>query len=114
MVRSPRLRPTLPRPVSEAAAAEMIEAAESHDEPWIAARDAAILTLLYATGLRISEALALTGADRPLPPALRVLGKGQKERFAPVLEAAREAVERYAELCPFALSKDFLLSLEAP
>jgi integrase/recombinase XerC len=106
LVRSPRLRPILPRPVSEEAAGDMIEAADSYDEPWIAARDAAILTLLYATGLRISEALALQGRDRPLPSALRVLGKGQKERIAPVLDAARDAVERYAELCPYALSAE--------
>jgi integrase/recombinase XerC len=61
---------------------------------------------MSAAGLRISEALALTGADRPLPEMLRVRGKGGKERLVPLLAAAREAVERYAALCPYALTED--------
>ncbi len=108
LVRGPRLRTTLPRPVSESGAGAMIaEAArvEGDDAPWIAARDAAVITLLYAAGLRISEALALTGADRPLPETLRIVGKGDKERIVPVLAAARDAVERYAALCPFPLDR---------
>lgn len=107
LVRGPRLRATLPRPVSEAGAVALIaEAGSAHDEPWVAARDAAVITLLYAAGLRISEALALTGADRPLPESLRIVGKGGKERIAPVLPAARAAVERYAMLCPHPLTRD--------
>jgi integrase/recombinase XerC len=107
LVRGPRLRATLPRPVSEAGAAAMIaEAAEAVGEPWVAARDAAVIVLLYAAGLRISEALSLTGADRPLPETLRIVGKGGKERIVPVLPAARDAVERYAALCPFALTRE--------
>ncbi|UPT65131.1 MAG: tyrosine-type recombinase/integrase [Hyphomonadaceae bacterium JAD_PAG50586_4] len=70
------------------------------------ARDAALITLLYAAGLRISEALALNGGDLPLPEMLRVVGKGGKGRIVPLLPAAREAVERYAELCPYALTED--------
>lgn len=108
LVRGPRLRATLPRPVSEAGADAMIDEAargEEGEAPWIAARDAAVITLLYAAGLRISEALALTGADRPLPDTLRIVGKGDKERVVPVLGAAREAVERYAALCPFPLDR---------
>lgn len=107
LVRGPRPKRTLPRPVSEEAAVALIDAAEAeHPEPWIAARDAAVLTLLYATGLRISEALALSGRDRPLPSMLRIVGKGGKMRDVPTLSAAREAVERYAALCPFALDRD--------
>lgn len=107
LVRGPRLRATLPRPVSETGARAMIaEAADGDAAPWIAARDSAVITLLYAAGLRISEALSLTGADRPLPQSLRILGKGGKERIVPVLPAAREAVERYASLCPFPLTRD--------
>ena len=108
LVRGPRLRATLPRPVSEGGARAMIaEAArvDGHEAPWIAARDAAVITLLYAAGLRISEALALTGADRPLPETLRIVGKGDKERIVPVLAAARDAVERYAALCPIPLDR---------
>ena len=107
LVRGPKLKATLPRPVSEAAARNLIsEAGDAAAQEWIGARDAALMTLLYAAGLRISEALALTGADMPLPEALRVVGKGGKERIVPLLTAAREAVERYAELCPYALTED--------
>jgi integrase/recombinase XerC len=107
LVRGPRLRQTLPRPVSEPAAAAMIaEAAAGDGAPWVQARDAAIITLLYATGLRISECLALTGAHSPLPETLRVLGKGGKERIVPVLPAARAAVARYAALAPYTLTRD--------
>ncbi|MES1199223.1 MAG: tyrosine recombinase XerC [Pseudomonadota bacterium] len=107
LVRGPKLKASLPRPVSEKAARDLIDQAEaSASEPWIGARDAALITLLYAAGLRISEALSLTGADRPLPDALRIVGKGGKERIVPVLAAAREAVERYAAQAPFALTKD--------
>ncbi|MCB1399015.1 MAG: tyrosine-type recombinase/integrase, partial [Rhodobacteraceae bacterium] len=65
------------------------------------ARDAAVVTLLYGCGLRISEALGLTGADAPLPEVLRILGKGGKERLVPVLPVARTAVDTYMRLCPF-------------
>jgi integrase/recombinase XerC len=73
---------------------------------WIAARDIAVVTLLYACGLRISEALGLTGAAHPLPETLRIRGKGGRERLVPVLPAARAAVARYAALCPFDLGRD--------
>lgn len=106
LVRGPRLRATLPRPVSEIDARAMLEQTAPDNAGWIAARDAAVLTLLYAAGLRISEALGLRGADRPLPRTLRITGKGGKERIVPILDAARDAVERYAELCPFTLDRD--------
>lgn len=107
LVRGPKLKRPLPRPVSEAAARDLIsEAQAAAGEEWIGARDAALVTLLYAAGLRISEALALDGGDRPLPEMLRIVGKGGKERLVPLLAAARQAVERYAELCPFALTED--------
>lgn len=111
LVRGPRLRATLPRPVSEIDAAAMLDEALEPESTrdnadWMAARDAAVLTLLYAAGLRISEALALKGGDRPLPRTLRITGKGGKERIAPILDAAREAVERYSALCPYTLDRD--------
>ena len=106
LVRGPKLARTLPRPVSEKAARDLIaDAATSATQDWIGARDAALVTLLYASGLRISEALSLTGADRPLPATLRITGKGGKQRLVPMLGAAREAIERYATLCPHALTK---------
>jgi integrase/recombinase XerC len=107
LVRGPKLKRPLPRPVSEGAARHLIvEARDAAGQEWVGARDAALITLLYAAGLRISEALALNGGDLPLPEMLRVVGKGGKERIVPLLPAAREAVERYAELCPFALTED--------
>ena len=99
--RSPRFKRPLPRPLAEDAARAMIGMVEDQArEPWTAARDAAVLTLLWGCGLRISEALGLTGADAPLPPVLRIIGKGGRERIVPVLPAAREAVADYLRLCP--------------
>ena len=77
---------------AECAAADRDLIADARDAAaadWLGARDAALLTLLYAAGLRISEALALTGADRPLPGMLRVRGKGGKERVVPLIAPAR-------------------------
>jgi integrase/recombinase XerC len=107
LVRGPRLKRGLPRPVSKPAALNLIaEARETASQDWIGARDAALLTLLYAAGLRISEALSLTGDDLPLPETLRIVGKGGKERLVPLLAAARQAIAHYAELCPYALDED--------
>ncbi|MDZ4134753.1 MAG: tyrosine-type recombinase/integrase, partial [Paracoccaceae bacterium] len=75
-------------------------------QDWIAARDMAVVTLLYGCGLRISEALGLTGAAHPLPGVLRIIGKGGKERLVPVLPAASEAVARYVALCPYPPTRD--------
>ena len=66
------------------------------------ARDAALLTVLYAAGLRISEALSLKRGDVPLGETLTVLGKGRKERVVPVLALLRDAVTAYAAKIPFA------------
>jgi len=97
--RGPKVKARLPRPVDPGAAMALIEdAAADREEPWIAARDAAVLTLLWGCGLRISEALSLKLSDAPLPMALRIVGKGGKERVVPVLPAAREAVEEYLRL----------------
>ncbi|MFC4670254.1 tyrosine recombinase XerC [Seohaeicola nanhaiensis] len=103
--RSPRFTNKLPRPLAEDAAQAMIDRVELQSEtPWVAARDAAVVTLLYGCGLRISEALGLTGADAPLPGVLRIRGKGGKERPVPVIAAARDAVDAYLRLCPHVLT----------
>ncbi|KAA9008360.1 tyrosine recombinase XerC [Histidinibacterium aquaticum] len=100
--RAPKFQKKLPRPLAPEAATAMIERVELQArEPWIAARDAAVVTLLYGCGLRISEALSLTRADAPLPETLRIRGKGGKERIVPVIAPARDAVEAYLELFPF-------------
>ena len=104
--RAPRQPKTLPKPVSAKAAKRMVDADMSLDEePWIIARNIAVLCLLYGSGLRISEALGLTRAEAPTgdAEALRVTGKGGKERLVPVLPLVRGAVEDYLRLCPYPL-----------
>ncbi|WP_170362411.1 tyrosine recombinase XerC [Ruegeria arenilitoris] len=105
--RAPKFTKKLPRPLAEDAARAMIETVELQStSDWVSARDVAVVTLLYGCGLRISEALSLTGADAPLPETLRILGKGDKERIVPVLPAARAAVDHYLRLCPHPHAKD--------
>ncbi|MDP1913113.1 tyrosine recombinase XerC [Brevundimonas sp.] len=105
LVRGPRIKPSLPRPVSEDQARGLLQEtdADPDAEPWEAARDRAVLTLLYGCGLRISEGLSLIRSDAPLAEALRVVGKGGKTRLAPVLPAVRAAVDAYLALQPFPL-----------
>ena len=112
-IQAPKAEPRLPRPVAVADAKRLIAASGSHDEPWIAARDTAALTLLWGSGLRISEALGLKQSDAPLGDAIRVTGKGGKEREVPVLPAARQAVETYRALCPHAPMPEDALFLGA-
>ncbi len=105
--RSPRFKKKLPRPLAPDAAHAMLDALEAQAPlPWVAARDLAVVTLLWGCGLRISEALNLTGADEPLPDTLRIRGKGGRERVIPVLPAARAAVSAYAEVCPWPLERN--------
>ena len=105
--RSPKFQKKLPRPLSEDAAVAMIDTVELQSMTgWIAARDMAVVILLYGCGLRISEALGLRGADYPLPDVLRIKGKGGKERLVPVIDAARRAVAGYVHLCPHPVEPD--------
>jgi len=105
LVRGPRIKPSLPRPVSEDQARGLLQetGADPDAQAWEAARDRAVLTLLYGCGLRISEGLSLTRSDAPLAETLRITGKGGKTRMAPVLPAVREAVDAYLALQPFPL-----------
>lgn len=106
-VRPPKQPKGLPKALSIGESRSMIDTAEAMaDEPWIAARDVAILTLLYGCGLRISEALGLTGAEAPTGErdVIRVTGKGGRERIVPLLPAVTRAVETYVRVCPFALA----------
>jgi len=103
--RGPKFRRKLPRPLSvEAAAALLDTVGDQGRAEWITARDVAVATLLYACGLRISEALGLTGAAHPLAEVLRITGKGGKTRLVPVLPVAQAAVAEYVRLCPFDLT----------
>lgn len=105
LVRGPRVKPGVPRPVSEDQARGLIaEPGLDPDLPeWEARRDAAVLTLLYGCGLRISEALSLRRSDAPLGLGLRITGKGGKTRLVPVLPAVAEAVADYLRALPFVL-----------
>jgi len=99
--RGPKYRRRLPRPLTVEGAAEMVDAAgDQAPGDWQRARDLAVVTLLYGSGLRISEALSLTGAECPLPEVLRITGKGGKTRLVPALPASIAAVTAYARLCP--------------
>ncbi|MEO1550371.1 MAG: tyrosine recombinase XerC [Pseudomonadota bacterium] len=105
--RAPKQKHRLPRPVSPDAARALIDIAEVQSlKGWVGARDVAVLTLLYGSGLRISEALSLTGRDHPLSARLKILGKGGKERFVPVLPIAARAVSAYVAACPHDLTAD--------
>ena len=105
--RGPKYRRRLPRPLTEDGAEDIIGTVGLQARTdWQQARDIAVVTLLYGCGLRISEALGLTGADHPLPDVLRITGKGDKTRLVPVLPAARAAVAEYVRLCPLDLAAD--------
>ena len=115
-IRAPRQARTLPKPLQPQAALRTVSLDEALDEePWIAARNTAILALLYGSGLRISEALSLTRAEAPRGPndALRVLGKGGKQRIVPVLPAVAAAIVHYLKLCPYSPGPDGPLFLGA-
>lgn len=105
LVRGPRAKPSLPRPVTpDQARGLLAEPGMDADlEPWEAARDQAVLSLLYGCGLRISEALSLKRSEAPLPQRLRITGKGAKTRLVPVLPQVAEAVDAYLARQPFAL-----------
>lgn len=110
-VRTPRIKRGLPRPLSETDAARALEEAGEHNVEWMAARDVALLTLLYGAGLRISEGLSLKRGDVPLGRTLSILGKGRKERSVPILPAVSEAIADYAAKIPFTGAKDTPLFL---
>jgi len=106
-LRGPRLKKGLPRPVTPDEAMSLAEAVEdSARAEWIGARDRAVLLLLYGSGLRIAEALALKGGDQPLGEVLLVSGKGGKQRLVPVLPITRAAVADYVRQCPWPLTRD--------
>lgn len=104
VLRTPKIAHSVPKPLSAPAASALVkaDALDNGAEAWIAARDAAVLTLLYGCGLRISEALGLTPSQMTREP-LTIIGKGGKARIVPLLPVARQAVERYFSLCPFPL-----------
>jgi integrase/recombinase XerC len=111
-VRAPRISKGLPKPLSVAnakAVSDPENRAGEEREPWVLARDAAVLALLYGSGLRISEALSLNRRDVPKPnngDSITVLGKGRKSRMVPVLPQVLQLIADYIKMCPFDLAAD--------
>jgi integrase/recombinase XerC len=108
-VRAPKVGKTLPKPLAITAAKRISDTDLREGEtraPWIIARDAAVLALLYGSGLRISEALSLKRKDFTASDAITVTGKGNKTRMVPVLPQVIKSIDGYIELCPFDLPPD--------
>lgn len=107
----PKVPHGLPRPLTREKAGLLVADTLAARLDWVEARDLAVLLLLYGSGLRISEALAIVRRDAPTAQrdVLRVVGKGRKERLTPVLPVARAAIERYLKLCPYPLEPDHAL-----
>lgn len=101
-VRTPKVPKSVPKALGEAEAREVMDAiGELTDKAWVAARDTAVMLLLYGCGLRIGEALGLNRQDAPAEGVMRVRGKGNKERLVPVLPVVADAVSAYLAVCPF-------------
>jgi integrase/recombinase XerC len=111
-IRAPKIGKSLPKPIQMASARQMTDAdirAGENREPWIWARDAAVMALLYGSGLRISEALGLIRRGVPLPgkgDVIVVTGKGNKTRMVPVLQNVLALIHDYVEMCPHAIAPD--------
>lgn len=109
MLESPKIPHTLPRPVSEEDAKSIITSLSPHGDVWVSLRDQALFTLLYGAGLRISEALSITGRDlRVLSDQdhLNIRGKGKKERQVPVLKIVQDTLHAYLQDMPFVIDDD--------
>ena len=106
-MRGPRVPRSIPKALTVAEARDALDSVgELTDEPWVAARDSAVLTLLYGCGLRVGEALDLNRRVLPLGTTLTITGKGGKARMVPVLPVVRRAVDDYLERCPYRLGPD--------
>jgi len=104
--KAPRRPRTLPRAVAADEAMALAENAGGAAEGWVGARDLAILLLLYGAGLRVAEAMSLTGGVRPIGETLRITGKRSKTRIVPIMPAVREAIEDYVRQCPWPIERD--------
>ena len=105
---TPKIPHSVPKPLTVEKAAGVMDAGPGAELDWVLARDAAVLLLLYGSGLRIAEALGIKVKDAPTGDrdVLRIKGKGGKERLVPVLPVVRAGVERYLALLPYPLEPD--------
>ena len=104
----PKLPHSLPKPITIDKAAALVNAPAEIELDWVAARDTAVLLLLYGAGLRISEATGIKLKNAPTPErdVLRIMGKGGKERLVPILPVTIDAIAAYRRLCPFSIDPD--------
>ena len=106
-LRGPRVKKGLPRPITPDEAVNLAETvADDASEPWIAARDRAVLLLLYGAGMRIAEALGLPASVLPLGETITITGKGGRQRVVPLIPIVRAGVDDYVRQCPWPLSRD--------
>ncbi len=107
-VQIPKVPHSVPKPLTVDRAKAVMDLGMAAELDWVAARDTAVLLLLYGSGLRISEALGIKVKDAPVPgrDVLRIVGKGGKERLVPVLPVNQQAVASYLKLCPYPLDRD--------
>ena len=106
-LKTPKVPKSVPKALPQADALEAVEAVGVlSDEPWLANRDIAILTLLYGAGLRIGEALSLNRRDAPKEGSMVITGKGNKQRVVPILAVVADAIDDYVATCPYALKPD--------
>ncbi len=107
LIKSPRVKQKLPRPLDITDAKSLVFSNEIQQN-WIAARDRAILLLLYGAGLRIGETLALITREVSdgRNKTLYIKGKGKKTRIVPILPIVFDAIQQYKERCPFELPDD--------
>lgn len=109
-LRGPRVKKGLPRPITPDEAVNLAETvADDASLPWIAARDRAVLLLLYGAGMRIAEALALPASVLPLSETVTITGKGGRQRVVPLLPIVRAGVDDYIRQCPWPLPRDLPL-----
>ncbi|PTQ08536.1 recombinase XerC [Sphingomonas oleivorans] len=109
-LRGPRVKRGAPRPLSPADAVALAEdVSDEARAPWIGTRDFAVLLLLYGAGLRVGEAMALTGAALPLGDTLVVTGKRAKTRIVPLIAPVRDAIEAYVAACPYPTGRELPL-----
>lgn len=106
-VKGPRPPQSVPKALGQDEALETLKlAAQMYDEPWLAARDVALFTLLYGCGLRLGEALGLNGKDVPKAATMVITGKGRKQRLVPVLPVVLDSIADYLDQCPYVSGPD--------
>ena len=103
LIRSPKIPKSIPHALEVSDIKSMDEMIrETEPEPWMAARNHALLFLIFGSGMRISEALSLTQKQiLGHPDTITIFGKGNKERVVPILPIIWQAIEKYQQICPF-------------